>query len=252
MLLTLLHRKPQDVSVPINDSRARSFFVLPILTLLSTVAVAEEDPAGTEESEPGGTVSIEAALGAPATDLIQGYMFARMVADALIPMAEMGITVYAGNEKITKRNAENMRNRFQARLDIYSQAINQRGYAQVAGRYRGTSTAECDRSGVFWLGSIGSDEIQDISILQEGIELTMTLSVLHENDLFDLDIGGYIVESHLILMDPLNSDYHVLGFVSQNQIELRPDPRVLDSWPGWAAPPKKKDVENCRVRLVPH
>ena len=252
MLLTLLHRKLQDVSVPINESQARSFIVLPVLTLLSIVAFAEEDPAGAGESEPGGTVSIEAALGAPAADLIQGYMFTKMVVDGLIPMAEMGITVYAGNEKITERNAESMRTKFQARLDIYSQAINQRGYAQIAGRYRGTSTDECDRAGIFWLGSIGSDEIQDISIFQDGIELTMTLSVLHENDLFDLDIGGYIVESSLILMDPLNSDYHVFGVVSQNQIELRPDPRVLEGWPGWAAPPKKKDVKNCRVRLVSH
>jgi hypothetical protein len=214
--------------------------------------VAEEDPAANGEYEAVEIVSIEDALNAPAAHLIQGYMFTKWVVDGLIPMAEMGMTVYAGYEKITERNAQKKLAKYQARLDIYSEAINRRGYAQVAGRYRGISTESCDRSGAFWLGSIGSNEVQDISIYQEGIELTMTLSVLHESNAFDFDIGGYIVESDLILMNPLNSDYYVLGKVHGGQIDLQPDPGVLEGWPGWAGPPKRKDIKNCFVELTPY
>jgi hypothetical protein len=223
-----------------------------LLSVPAAVAVAEEDPASDGEYEAVEIVSIEDALNAPAADLIQGYMFTKWVVDGLIPMAEMGMTVYAGYDTITERNAQRKLVQYKTRLDIYSDAINRRGYAQVAGRYRGTSTESCDRSGAFWLGSIGSDEVRDISISQEGIELTMTLSVLHENKSFDFDIGGYIVESDLILMDPLNSDYYVLGKVHGKQIDLRPDPGVLEGWPGWAGPPKRKDVRNCLVELVPY
>ena len=251
MLRTCLCSKLKNISVSLTNSQATLVLTVLFFAPPGSVSLAEQDPALAENDEGGEIVFIEDALDVPAIDLIQSYMFTQWVVNGLIPLAEMGATVYAGSERITEQNAQKKLEKFRARLDIYSEAIRRRGYAQVAGRYRGASTEECDRSGAFWLGSIGSDEIKAISIAQDDLELTMTLSVLHEDSEFDLDISGFIVESSLVLMDPMNSDYYVLGRVFGEHIKLWPDPNVPDAWPEWAAPPKSNDVENCLVELTP-
>ena len=194
--------------------------------------------------------TLEQALAAPAADLVQSYMFTHSVVHGSIPMAEMGVTVHLGNEKITKRNTAKKAKKDQRRLQIYTEAINQRGFEDVTGRYSGTSTESCERSGAFWLGSIGTDDIRDINITQDWAAITMTMSMQERGEAFDFEVSGYVLESSLVLMDPLNSDYYIHGRVQDGVIELWPDPRVVDAWPKWAGPPDRKDVANCRVELV--
>lgn len=151
---------------------------------------------------PGGSPSareptLNEALAAPASELIQSYMFTHSAVHGSIPLAQAGITVYLGNDKITQRNAGKKLETYRRRLEIYTEAINRRGFEDVSGRYTGTST-----------------------------------------------------ESRLVLMDPLNSDYYINGRIEDGRIKLSPDTRVLDAWPGWAGPPDRRDIEDCRVELV--
>lgn len=194
--------------------------------------------------------TLEDALAAPAADLIQSYMFTHSVVHSSIPMAEMGVTVHLGSEKITERNAAKKLKKYQRRLDIYTEAINQRGFDNVMGRYVGQSTKSCEHSGAFWLGSIGTDSVRDIVIAQDWAGITVTLTMVEQGEAFDFEVSGFVLESSLVLMDPMNSDYYIRGEVLDGRIELRPDPRVVDAWPAWAGPPDRADVENCRVDLV--
>lgn len=216
--------------------------------LMSTMAIALVAMPSNEVTarEP----TLDAALAAPAADLIQSYMFTHSVVHSSIPMARMGVTVHLGNEKITARNAEKKLEKYQRRLDTYTEAVNQRGFDDVTGRYVGTSTESCERSGAFWLGSIGTHAIREIAIAQDWAGITVTLSMLEQGEAFDFVISGFVLESSLVLMDPMNSDYYVRGEVRDGRIILWPDPRVVDAWPKWAGPPDRQDVENCRVELV--
>lgn len=194
--------------------------------------------------------TLEDALTAPALDLVQSYMFTHSVVHSSIPMAEMGVTVHIGGEKITKSNARRKAKKYRQRLDIYTEAINRRGFADVTGRYRGNSTEACERAGAFWLAYIGTDSVTDIAIAQDWAGITVTLKMLERGEAFDFEVSGFVLESSLVLMDPMNSDYYVHGRAEDNRIELWPDPRVVDAWPRWAGPPHREDVENCRVELV--
>ena len=49
--------------------------------------------------------------------------------------------------------------------------------------------------------------------------------------------------------DPGNSDYSLVAEIEDGKIVVKPDPRVLDTWPQWAGPPKRKDLSNCTVTL---
>lgn len=193
--------------------------------------------------------TLEDALAAPAADLVQSYMFTHSVVHSSIPMAEMGVTVHLGREKITKSNAAQKKKKYQRRLDIYTEAINQRGFDDVTGQYVGKSTKSCERSGAFWLGSVGTDAVREITINQDWAGITVALSMIERGETFDFEVTGFVLESSLVLMDPMNSDFYVLGRVKDGRIELRPDPRVVDAWPKWAGPPDRADVENCRVDL---
>lgn len=194
--------------------------------------------------------TLDDALAATALDLIQSYMFTHSVVHSSIPMAEMGVIVHLGSEKITERNAAKKLKKYQRRLDIYTEAINQRGFGDVTGRYVGQSTESCERCGAFWLGSIGTDSVRDIVIAQDWAGITVTLKMIEQGEDFDFEVSGFVLESSLVLMDPMNSDYYIHGKVQDGRIELRPDPRVVDAWPAWAGPPDREDVKNCRVDLV--
>ena len=194
--------------------------------------------------------SLDQALAAPAADLIQSYLFTDMVLNGSIPMAEMGMNVNLGNEKITKRNASKKREIYAARLEVYAEAIRVRGQASVAGQYRGTASEACQRSGSSWLGIVGTADVESISISQDLAEINLAITVAVDGEPFTLDMPGGIVESSIVLMDPLNSDYYVMGAIFDDRIEFRPDPRVLKGWPGWARPPSKQDLETCVAELV--
>lgn len=223
-----------------RDSGLRHFSV----TLAATLLVFPF--AQTAGKEP----SLDQALAAPAADLIQSYLFTDMVLNGSIPMAEMGMNVYIGNEKITKRNASKKRKIYTARLEVYAEAIRVRGQASVAGQYRGIANEACQRSGSSWLGIVGTADVESISVSQDVAEINLAITVIDDGEPFTLDMPGGIVESSIVLMDPLNSDYYVIGAVFDDRIEFRPDPKVLQGWPGWARPPSKQDLENCVSELI--
>lgn len=217
-----------------------------VIMRTAVIALLAMPGAGVEAREP----TLEEALAAPALDLIQSYMFTHSVVHSAIPMAEMGVTVHIGSEKITERNAGKKAKKYRQRLDIYTEAINKRGFDDVTGRYGGNSTESCERSGAFWLGSIGTESVSDIAVAQDWAGITVTLSMFEQGEAFDFEVNGFVLESSLVLMDPMNSDYYIHGHVEDGRIELWPDPRVVDAWPRWAGPPDREDVETCRVELV--
>jgi hypothetical protein len=211
----------------------------------SALLVLPCDPSAAREP------TLEKALEAPALELAQSYVFTQMVLSTSIPMAEIGATVYLGNEKITERNAAKKRKQYQNRLEIYAEAALTRGSVALAGPYQGKSSEACARVGSSWLELAGSDDVASITISQDGIEIVLSLSAPGEDETLVFDVGGAAVESSVVFMDPMNSDYYIHGAVIDGRVELRPSVEVLKGWPGWATPPKRADLENCLVELLP-
>lgn len=195
--------------------------------------------------------SLEDALAAPAGDLAQGYLSSKYMLERVLPYAEMGVvgTIHVAGETITARNASKYKKRYKKRLNTYTKAMRQRGAISLAGNYRGEATEPCSRVGSSWIGLIVSGEALAITIVQEGAEASLNISVIHEGKTHTLSNDAAVVESSIALVDQMNSDYYFMGSMMDQKITIHPDLRVLSGWPDWASPPKREDILGCTVEL---
>ena len=193
--------------------------------------------------------TLNQALAAPASDLAQGYLSVKLITQHVFPAAEKGVTIQLGNETINKSNVEQYQRRYQERLSIYREAIEQRGYSIIAGTYRGKTTEACARIHSAWVGLISEGRANGIEIVQDDFDAQVIVSTEHEGKKLSIRNMAAIAESSIALQDAMNSDYFFLGRIKNKQIEIKPDASVLRSWPRWAGPPSKKDIENCIITL---
>ena len=187
------------------------------------------------------------ALAAPAGDLAQGYASSKSTL-GMLKMAEAGITIQLGNQKVTQRNVAKVRKEYETRLATYSAAIEQRGLRDIAGDYTAAATG-CRKSGSSWAGMV-EEGFDKVVIEQTGPEITLTVMGQYKGEPFEMGADGVTVEDMLSMIDPMNSDYPLSGRIEESSITIRPQADfVLRAWPDWAGPPRREDVQSCVVTL---
>lgn len=197
-------------------------------------------------------VTLEDALAAPASDLARAYIAASQMLNNILPAAEQGVTIHSPEGTITKENAASFRTRFENRLAIYKDAIQQRGNFTLAASYRLVSVSKsCSKSRSDWASLVAGKEFIDLQISQAGFEGDMNSRFNIEGSVKSFAMPIVVVETAIYFVDFLNSDYGWSGSVSEAGMEVWPLPDVVDSWPKWASPPKKKDLKNCVISFVP-
>lgn len=189
------------------------------------------------------------AMSAPPEVLARGYRATRMML-SMLPLAEAGATLQLSGRKVTRSNAARVRRELEARLAAYDVAITRRGRADIAGEYRAEAPG-CRECGSPW-ATIIAKGFSKVVVTEEGPGIELTAYGEHEGKALDLSASGYIVEDAIVVTDPMNSDYDLIGRVHDGQVEIRPDvDQVLKAWPAWAHPPKRADVESCLITLRP-
>ena len=193
------------------------------------------------------------ALKIPARDLAGSFLVNRYLIK-LTELAGANVRIHTPEGTIDQRSAAARRRESEARLAAYRHAIMQRGFASLAGVYAVDSVSPaCARAGSLWLGGAQEGIFEKYEIVQDSFELTLNVTLAPqpgqpaEGKTFGLE--GVVVESALVFEDPMNSDYFLDGKAADGRITIKPRPDVVNSWPEWAGPPKKRDLENCSLVL---
>lgn len=232
-------------------NRLRKIFALSLLSIsLIYISACQSHPSKVRNisaKEP----TLKEALAAPAADLAQGYLWVKFLTEKIIPAAEEGATFHLPGKLINKSNVQEYRKKYEKRLSIYNEAIGMRGYKNVSGRYRGSTTESCQRIKSLWVGVIHEGSLSGIEISQDGFEAQILIRIEHEGRKMSLKNPAAIVESAISVVDASNSDYYFKGVITEEQIVIRPKVSVLDTWPQWAGPPSRDDLENCTITLQP-
>lgn len=223
------------------------------LTPRANVTNATSDFAASETDKASDDDLTAKAMNASAEDLGMAYL----VNQSLIKMTEMasaGIQIHTADGIIDDRTAAQKRKEFERRLQIYRDAMMLRGFEDFTGKYSVASVkSACAKSGSLWLSGSAEKAFKDYEIVQDGFSVKLTLKINPEagapsaNGAFALE--GVAVESTLVIEDPINSDYYIKGFLKDGRLEIRPRLEVLNGWPEWASPPKKRDLERCILVL---
>jgi len=216
----------------------RPFLLWAALLALVPIVVLAASPTG---------LTLERALKLPAAELAH-LCNSLATQKQFVALANKGVTVSVGSQRITKENAAKFAAELDQQLAVCATAGSQRGTQSVAGTWSGTQTG-CERAGSMFAAMI-AEPGTTASFTQEGTRLNLTLAGRSDDKSFSIRAAGAIVERAIVLVDPVNSDYTLAGELTGDRIDLRPDTdSVLKSWPAWDSPPKRGDLSACRVVL---
>lgn len=193
--------------------------------------------------------SLEQVLVAPASDLAMSFLNTES-ASKFISLAENGATVMVGSEEINPANVARFRERIERRLSTYSDAITQRGFEDLSGRYSAEAARACEEIGSVF-GYLRSPELTGVEITQDQFRAQIILRFLSNGKEISIENVAAVVENAIAVQDKMNSDFYLRGELKGGEIAIAPDLSVLDSWPSWANPPKKKDLQKCIITLSP-
>ena len=196
-------------------------------------------------------------LKAPAVNLAQGYLAAKTrlrIIERHVKMGAFGgpgarFTINAGGEMIDKDNVDEYLAKYQKQLSLYEEAISQRGSNDISGMYQGEATESCSRSNSIFAAAIQSQKQGAVEIRQNNMNALVVVSVLQDGGEFDVSNPAAVVESALAVIEATNSDYYFRGQFNNGVIEIKPDVSVLETWPKWANPPSRNDLEECVITL---
>ena len=191
--------------------------------------------------------TLQDAVDAPAADLALSYLSMKHTV-RFVAIGERA-TVTIGNTTINKDNVEEYKAKFGERLSLYEQAIRQRGFKAVAGQYKGEATESCVRSNAMWAALIQRQSHKAIEITQDDMDAQVIIKVEHEGKERSLKNSAAVAESAMALNEASNSDYYFRGEIKGNLIVFKPDLLVLKTWPKWANPPSRSDLEECVITL---
>ena len=237
--------------VPMDREEARRWY------RLAAAQGEERAIARLEALEAGGAVPPDpesflrdAARHASAPDLAKGYAFVVLVQE-MLPMARTGATLQVGEEAVTQENYEVAKEDYDRRQRVYASVIRERGFRQVGGRYTARATPACATAKSMWAEAVLGGRVREVELRQDGFELRIvqhwTTGVKHV-----FDATATIVESSFAFADPANSDYFLIGTVTDAAITVRPDVEgILSGWPGWVTAPSQKSLTDCAVTLTP-
>ena len=196
-------------------------------------------------------------LKAPAANLAQGYLAAKTrlrLVERQVKMGAFGgsgarFTLKTGGENIDKDNIDEYLAKYQKQLSLYEEVIRQRGSNDLSGMYQGEATESCSRSNSIFAATIQARKHGAIEIRQNNMNALVVVSVLQDDGEFDVSNPAAVVESALAVIEATNSDYYFRGKFNNGVIEIRPDVSVLNTWPKWANPPSRSDLEECVITL---
>lgn len=160
------------------------------------------------------------------------------------------ITYHVGDLVIGPDNRDQVRADFRAKLASVHEAIARRGTAYVAGDYEMKATRACRRIPSMWAQAIANKDLGKPTIVQNEHECQLVQSIdLNGNE--PLETPAVIVEDTMVFADLMNTDFLFVGHVHGNTVEIQPDTDfILSGWPDWVTPPKRKDLDNCKVTLT--
>lgn len=218
-------------------------------TLLARIAQARTGGPPSEDDN-----LLAAALSASAEDLASGFLVSRNLVEVLGHMQE-GMRIVTPDGAIDAGSAQAEKQKIENRLSIYRRVIQRRGFKLVRGTYSVAEVSpECAASGSMVLSGASKKVFDRIDILGDGFELTLKVHLAPGASegaapAQSVTLHGAVVESTVVVADLLNSDYFIVGQSSPDRIVLKPAPDVLESWPSWASPPRKSDLEKCTLVL---
>lgn len=196
-------------------------------------------------------------LGAPPEDLAQGYLAVKTSSDLLKKYVKAGAFGGSGasfmvkirGEVVNKDNVNEQLSKLEKQFSVYEEAIEVRGYSDVAGTYKGEATKSCAKSNSVFAAAIQNQLVTAIEIRQDGIDAQLTIRLKQKDKEMSVGTSAAIAENAFAMVEPMNSDFYFMGEVKDRVIVLKPDVSVLKTWPGWARPPSRSDLEDCMVTL---
>lgn len=193
-----------------------------------------------------GVQRADAQTAGSAAELALGYTSTKFILNTIKSAVPAGMTISTPDGDINAGNAGRIRKTLEKRLATYTAEIRRRGFVDMGGRYKAKLTRSCTRvpSWTMFVAQ-GATSFQ---IRQRGFEVEIIQS--KRGDSHSNKMTGVVVEDSLAFYDSLNSDFGFTGVMSGDEITIKPDPRVLRTWPKWANPPKRSDVRSCTVFLT--
>ena len=77
----------------------------------------------------------------------------------------------------------------------------------------------------------------------------IVITVEREGKEISLTHPAAVAESAVAVNKATNSDYYFQSEIMNSAIVFKPDVNVLKTWPQWAKPPNRKDLDNCVITL---
>jgi TPR repeat protein len=189
------------------------------------------------------------ALKAPSIELAESYGSISNVIK-MLPLAEAGVTVQLPDGEVNKSNVAAVRIELEQRMAAYARAIDQRGVADLRGEYTAIAR-DCGDSGSAWAMAI-AEGYDRIFLEQNGSEVKFAASKKKRRSSNDIVAKGFCVETAFALIDPMNSDYVLVGESRNGRITISPDAEsVLNAWPDFIQPPSRSSLSSCVVTLTP-
>lgn len=234
--------------------RDKTFLALATLLVAGVPGQVQADDAQSSAQDQAVDKALLArAMKASPEDLGTSFLVNRY----MINMTELvggNLRIHTPEGTIDEKSAAKQRVEFEKRMRAYRHAIEQRGFQDFSGEYKLSSIEpSCARTGSLLLGGAQEGIFEKYEIKQDSFELTLSVTLKAElsqrPEIGTFDFAGVAVESSLVFEDPMNSDYFVDGSGTSGRIEIRPRIDVLKGWPQWASPPKKRDLENCKLVL---
>jgi hypothetical protein len=182
----------------------------------------------------------------PAEDLLAEYI----AVENLSTMLDLGFDVVTPDMDINDSNREEIRAEISAQRAAMDQAIESRGAADIAGRYKADATSACSKIQSMWAGGLREGYLGNPTLEQVGHRVTMT-QFMQQNADVPMETQVVIVEDVFVFTDMMNSDFVFRGSVEDDVITVMPDAdRVLAAWPDWVKAPSRKNLEKCKVTLT--
>ena len=153
---------------------------------------------------------------------------------------------------IDKGNAFVFKRRFERRVATYRTVLERRGIPQrLAGGYKiGNVSPECAKSGSPLAVAIYGKTFERVEIVQKDLDLTLAFDKLGGKDPSNrdskADIAAVAVESMVVLTDPLDSNYLLVGQINDRLMVMRPKSMAGLLQPGGAV-----TAEACAFYVSP-
>jgi hypothetical protein len=198
----------------------------------------------------------EQAMRAPAKNLASAYVSVQSILDVYLPMVDAGATLILADGVVDASNLSWTRQDYASRKRAYERAIERRGSAAVGGTYRVGMSDGCKASGSLFAAALEANAFTAVNISQKGATVTLRFRI---NSRLtgapagadrNLEVFGAVVESSVVLVDPVFHDYTFEGYLAGDMLVLRPDAdAVLARWPVWSAAPVRQSLDSCSIVL---